>query len=246
MQSLPEKALQWGHDFIDGLVQGIKDKIGAVTEAVSGVGEKIKSFLHFSVPDEGPLTDYESWMPDFMEGLAKGIKKNSPMVYKAVSALAKGISRAKNAMREKLDDMSPTGHDAPNPSRNGNGLGGMIAGLQKGRILIRGLSEELRDGLAESAAGFAADLMGHARKAVPVLKKIVKTAMPLADISVKGATRAAIQGGGNRTTNVQQTNHITNKFEGGDRAAQTEGAKAMGKTAKDTTAQMARALATGR
>lgn len=71
--SLPSKALQWGKDMIMGIVNGIKSCIGAVGDAVSSVANKIKSFLHFSVPDEGPLTDYESWMPDFMKGLAKGI-----------------------------------------------------------------------------------------------------------------------------------------------------------------------------
>ena len=40
------------------------------------VAETIKSFLHFSVPDEEPLTEYESWMPDFMSGLAKGIQRD--------------------------------------------------------------------------------------------------------------------------------------------------------------------------
>ena len=36
------------------------NKVGA---AVSSVADKIRSFLNFSVPDEGPLTDYESWIP---------------------------------------------------------------------------------------------------------------------------------------------------------------------------------------
>ena len=161
MTSLPEKALQWGRDFMDGLVGGIQEKIGAVTDAVSGVADKIKSFLHFSVPDEGPLTDYESWMPDFMTGLAKGIRANAPRVLDAISALA--------------GDMSAFG-----------------------------------------------------------------------DMTVKPTTAWSAVGGGSRTTNVHQTNNIRNEFHGGDRAAQTEGAKAMGKTAEDTTAQMARALATGR
>ena len=48
----------------------------------------IRSYLHFSVPDEGPLTDYESWMPDFMSGLAKGIEQSKDMVTKAVDNLA--------------------------------------------------------------------------------------------------------------------------------------------------------------
>lgn len=46
------------------------------------------SHLHFSVPDEEPLTDYESWMSDFMEGLAQGIEKSKGMVKAAVNSLA--------------------------------------------------------------------------------------------------------------------------------------------------------------
>ena len=86
--SLPSKALQWGKDMIMGIVNGIKSCIGAVGDAVSSVANKIKSFLHFSVPDEGPLTDYESWMPDFMKGLAKGIEDSKSMVAKAVDGVA--------------------------------------------------------------------------------------------------------------------------------------------------------------
>lgn len=183
MQSLPGKALQWGRDFMDGLVNGITEKVSAVTDAVSGVADKIKSFLHFSVPDEGPLTDYESWMPDFMTGLAKGIHKGSPVVYKAIKNLTEGIAKAREAF-----------------------------------------------------LGFGTD---------PVFS-LANMGASLSDLSVKPSTAAAAQGGGNRTTNIHQTNNIHNEFKGGDRAAQTEGAKAMGQTAKDTTAEMARALATGR
>ena len=88
LKSLPGKALQWGKDLIGNIVQGIKDKIGAVKNAVVGVADKIKSFLHFSVPDEGPLTDFPNWMPDMMRGLATGIKKNMGVVKNAVGALA--------------------------------------------------------------------------------------------------------------------------------------------------------------
>lgn len=86
--SLPSKALQWGKDIIMGIVNGIKSCISKVGDAVSSVAEKIKSFLHFSVPDEGPLTDYESWMPDFMKGLADGIEKSKSVVADAVGGVA--------------------------------------------------------------------------------------------------------------------------------------------------------------
>ena len=86
--SLPSKALQWGKDIIMGIVNGIKSCISAVGDAVKSVADKITSFLHFSVPDEGPLTEYESWMPDFMHGLAKGINDSRGLIEKAVSGVA--------------------------------------------------------------------------------------------------------------------------------------------------------------
>ncbi|WP_455407365.1 hypothetical protein [Rhodopseudomonas parapalustris] len=89
--SLPGQALRWGEDFIDGLINGIKNKMGAVVDAVKGVGDKIRSYLHFSVPDEGPLTDYETWMPDFMSGLAKGIEQSKSIVTNAIKNLSGGI-----------------------------------------------------------------------------------------------------------------------------------------------------------
>ena len=81
---LASQAFNWGRDMVMGIVNGIKSCIGAVGNAVSSVADKIRSFLHFSVPDEGPLTDYESWMPDFMKGLAKGIENSRGMIKSAM------------------------------------------------------------------------------------------------------------------------------------------------------------------
>ncbi len=90
--SLPSKALQWGKDFIDGLVNGIKSGIGAIGDAVGSIADKIKSFLHFSVPDQGPLTTYESWMPDFVGGLAKGITNSKELITNAIKGLSTDMS----------------------------------------------------------------------------------------------------------------------------------------------------------
>ena len=88
---LASSAWQWGADIINGIVDGIRSCIGAVTDAVKDVAGTIKSFLHFSVPDEGPLTDFESWMPDFMEGLAQGIEKSKGLVKDAVDSVAQDM-----------------------------------------------------------------------------------------------------------------------------------------------------------
>ena len=77
-----------GADIINGIVNGIRSYIGAVANAVTDVANTIRSHLHFSVPDEGPLTDFESWMPDFMSGLAEGIEKSRGMVKAAVNSVA--------------------------------------------------------------------------------------------------------------------------------------------------------------
>lgn len=88
---LLDKAVEWGKDFIQGIIDGIMSMINNVKNAVMSVADKIKSFLHFSRPDEGPLRDYETWMPDFMNGLADGIYKNIPKVTKAASAVASSL-----------------------------------------------------------------------------------------------------------------------------------------------------------
>ena len=91
LASLPSRAYRYGVDFIQGMVNGIRNMIGSVENAVSNVANTIRSYLHFSVPDVGPLTDYESWMPDFLNGLSKGIEKNKGLVKNAVNGLAGDI-----------------------------------------------------------------------------------------------------------------------------------------------------------
>lgn len=70
------EAAQWGKDMIDNFIGGIKDKIGNVKDAISNVGQSIKDRLHFSEPDEGPLSDFHTYAPDMMDLFIKGIADN--------------------------------------------------------------------------------------------------------------------------------------------------------------------------
>lgn len=88
---LPSQALSWGRDLVNGIANGIRNTISAVRDAVSSVADVIRSYLHFSVPDIGPLTEYESWMPDFMKGLAEGIEKSRGMVEKAIGRVSSDL-----------------------------------------------------------------------------------------------------------------------------------------------------------
>lgn len=89
-----DNAWEWGADFINGLKEGILSGVRGIVDAVKGIGDKIRSFLHFSRPDEGPLRDYETWMPDFIDGMVKGINENVCKVSNAVKRVAKTMSES--------------------------------------------------------------------------------------------------------------------------------------------------------
>lgn len=92
IKSLPAQALQWGADIINNIVEGIKGAVGKVGEAVSGVASKIKSFLGFSEPDEGPLSDFHTYMPDMIDLMTKGISAGKAKVRDALGALTGDMS----------------------------------------------------------------------------------------------------------------------------------------------------------
>ena len=98
LKDLPGNALKWGKDMIDNFVQGIKNKINAVGDAVKSVANKVKSFLGFSEPDEGPLSNFHTYGPDMMELYAEGINKNVGLVARAsrnaAAAVRNGLSNA--------------------------------------------------------------------------------------------------------------------------------------------------------
>ena len=83
------KAMQWGIDLINNLVEGIKSMIDRVGDAISDVADVIASFIHFSEPDQGSLADFNSFMPDMMRQMASGITKGIPMVENAMDNLTK-------------------------------------------------------------------------------------------------------------------------------------------------------------
>ena len=89
---LISQASTWGWDLIIGIVNGINDAIGHLINAVGNVAEIIWSYLHFSVPEIGPLSEYESWMPDFMQGLADGINKSRYLVANSMDKVTESMT----------------------------------------------------------------------------------------------------------------------------------------------------------
>jgi phage-related protein len=94
IKNLPGEALRWGKDIINGIVNGIKSAAGAVGDAVKGVAQNIRSFLHFSTPDEGPLADFPTYMPDMMNTIVSGLNAGVSKVKAAANNVATAMSMA--------------------------------------------------------------------------------------------------------------------------------------------------------
>lgn len=144
---LASQAFTWGRDLVMGIVNGIRSCIGAVADAASSIASKIRSFLHFSVPDEGPLTDYESWMPDFMDGLAKGIEKSRGMIQKAVKDVSADMIISPDV--KTGSDLSVAGNDRNSTEQSGavHNISGPLIQIQEMSVRndndIRKISQEL-------------------------------------------------------------------------------------------------------
>lgn len=79
------KAWQWGADLINNFTEGLKAFLSKPIDAVKGLASKIKSFLGFSEPEEGPLSNFHTYAPDMMQLFAKGITDNRDVITDAIS-----------------------------------------------------------------------------------------------------------------------------------------------------------------
>ena len=101
---LRDKALNWGSDMIQGFIDGIKQKVGQLKNAVGNVAKSIKKKIGFSVPEEGPLADADTYMPDFMDLLTRGIEANKAKVLDSLNGLASDMSGGIGAMNATMNN----------------------------------------------------------------------------------------------------------------------------------------------
>lgn len=92
IKGLASDAWNWGSDMINGFIDGIKSAVSGIGDAMSGVAETVSSYIHFSEPDIGPLSDASSYMPDFIDLLVKGINQGIPKIENAMNSLSGGMA----------------------------------------------------------------------------------------------------------------------------------------------------------
>lgn len=88
-----KSAVTWGSDMIKNFIKGIADKAKDLGNTIKNLAKNyISKYLHFSVPDAGPLADADTWMPDFISLMAKGIEDGAPKIAAAVQDFAGEMS----------------------------------------------------------------------------------------------------------------------------------------------------------
>ena len=102
---LGKDALTWGHDIIANFVQGIKDKIAAVSNAAKEAAGAVAKFLHHTTPDEGPLAGDDQWMPEMMQQFVDGITQGIPALRDAAEAAADGVAKPFSTMSSNIQKL---------------------------------------------------------------------------------------------------------------------------------------------
>ena len=151
-------ALQWGIDMINNLINGIKSKIDAVGNAIKSVADVISSYIHFSLPDTGPLADADEFMPDFMNILTSGIKKNIPKVASAMNSLADSMQDALTVgAGTQMQGMKAAGNVSNTTNTNTNTVNINVYGAQGQSVndIANAVQEIINDQIYSKGAVFA-------------------------------------------------------------------------------------------
>ena len=115
-----QDAKMWGIDMIDNFISGIKEKWESLKDTVSGLADTISSYIGFSEPEIGPLSDFHTYAPDMMDLYSKGILDNSYKVENSVGRL----------MGSVRDEFSPPAYKPYNAAQSApaafSGQGGVV------------------------------------------------------------------------------------------------------------------------
>lgn len=103
---------RWGRDMIDNLLEGIRSKINAVKEQMSNLAGTISSYIHFSEPDVGPLSNAHTYMPDFIKLLTQGIDKGIPQIQSAMTDLTGAM--VPSTLTDSMSSGSTTNNNSVN------------------------------------------------------------------------------------------------------------------------------------
>lgn len=99
-EQLPQLAMEWGTDFISTFRDSMVNAIPNLVSGVESVASSISSYLHFSVPEKGPLASADEWGGDMIDEFIKSMDAEDMTLERALNGTANIIY---NGMNPSMD-----------------------------------------------------------------------------------------------------------------------------------------------
>ena len=90
--NIKDTAYTWGTELGQKYADGINAKAWAVEQAAKSTADKVAKYIHFTEPDEGPLSNFHTFAPDMMRMYAQGIEDNKQLVLNQLQSLTADMS----------------------------------------------------------------------------------------------------------------------------------------------------------
>lgn len=115
-----EMATGWGSDLITNFVKGFTDNMNKLKNGVKGIASTIASYIHFSVPDEGPLSDFDKSGGDMIDVFTQGM-------YSQMGTLKTALNRTAGVIANGMQ---------PDYTMQLAGISGQLAGMNRDQQIV--------------------------------------------------------------------------------------------------------------
>lgn len=113
---LPAMATQWGSDLITNFKNAIVNAIPNLISGVSQVASTVQSYIGFSEPEKGPLSNFHTYGPDMIDLFCQGIEESTPELEATLNqSLALPTISAPSALSGYESDWGSTMDDGVQP-----------------------------------------------------------------------------------------------------------------------------------
>lgn len=102
-------AYTWGADIGNNLSSGLQSVIPTVETTASDMAAAIAKYVHFSEPDEGPLSNFHTFAPDMIKLWCKGVRDNVGQVESSGETMADAVYDGFSTALDYVSDLIDNG-----------------------------------------------------------------------------------------------------------------------------------------
>ena len=113
---LPNMARTWGSDLIQNFKDAIVNAIPNLVSGITEVASTVQSYLGFSEPEKGPLSNFHTYAPDMIDLFCEGLEESTPELEATLNqSLALPTVAAPASLEESYADAAAYTSDAAVP-----------------------------------------------------------------------------------------------------------------------------------